>query len=278
MRVYVEVDAGFDVSAVRQYYSGLVATMLTGPAAGQSRRVVASVSDVANRRVRLDIVAFDKTEDVDGDGNPDPPQIDDLILLNGRPFSGMGLGFDPTTGKLAGTEPFDDFGRDGTANTGDFGEGNGRWDGGEPFDDDGLDGVPGTGDLGEGNNRFDAPADEPNLAFFVPAGNIAIPGGYGGLNEDYDAPDFNNPWLAVKLPGANRSQHIKPSWHDPKLMGSTPTQQNSFRPRRSAHPNFTGSNPSYMAVQEPFVDANNNGAFDSGEPYVDLNENDQWDP
>ncbi len=44
-------------------------------------------------------------------------------------------------------EPFDDFGLDRTAGTGDAGEGNGVFD----FQDVGADGTPGTGDTGEGD-------------------------------------------------------------------------------------------------------------------------------
>ncbi|RMG10840.1 MAG: hypothetical protein D6729_18905, partial [Deltaproteobacteria bacterium] len=43
-------------------------------------------------------------------------------------------------------------------------EGNWRWDEGEPFDDFGLDGVAGTGDYGEGNGTFDR---SPNYDYFL---------------------------------------------------------------------------------------------------------------
>ena len=55
-------------------------------------------------------------------------------------------------------EPFDDFGLDGMAGTGDFGEGNGTFD----FQDFGADGLPGTMDSGEGDGlHTPGEPDEP---------------------------------------------------------------------------------------------------------------------
>ena len=64
-------------------------------------------------------------------------------------------------------EPFDDLNE------------NGRWDSGEPFSDFGLDGVADTGDYGEGNGIFD---ENPRLAYWLANDPLTL---LAGANIDY---------------------------------------------------------------------------------------------
>jgi len=95
----------------------------------------------------------------------------------------------------------------------------------------------------------------PNLAAIS---NAADPNFIGGANESYDAPDFQNPFLAyydlsggTLMPTQQIPNKIKPSFHDPALLQYLSAKglvNNStiggilFRPNPLQHPNFTGSN------------------------------------
>ena len=72
----VTADADFTPSTVRDYYAGLVLTMLTGKCAGKSTRIVGW-----DGSSQLTVVDFSGAES---------PATDDLFLVNGRPFSGDG--------------------------------------------------------------------------------------------------------------------------------------------------------------------------------------------
>jgi hypothetical protein len=86
----------------------------------------------------------------------------------------------------------------------------------------------------------------------------------GGGDESYDAPDWNNMWMAMVPPSATSSSDIIPSFHRPELVnywnrqvqnGSTLTPLATLLPRcvlrplpiTGQHPNFTGSNPAMSA-------------------------------
>ena len=91
------------------------------------------------------------------------------------------------------------------------------------------------------------------------------PAGFGGANEGYDAPDFQNPFLAFyAMPNINPTipnapRQIKPSFHDPALLGYWARQpggltdlnlvrQIFFRPNPIDHPVFHSSvNPALHA-------------------------------
>ena len=77
-------DADFSFSSVAGYYSGLVLTMVTGDAAGQSTRIVGSSNTGGYKLTVMTLPGW-----VDPSS---APQVDDLILVNGRPFSGDGTG------------------------------------------------------------------------------------------------------------------------------------------------------------------------------------------
>ncbi len=124
--IAIAPDSDFTLSGIKDYYSGLVMTFLTGDAAGHSARIVSSSGD------SLSIVTLPGGV---------TPSTNDIVLVNGRPFSGDGSGQDDGSGSNATVEP-------------------------------------------------------------------------RRLNEDYDAPDINNPWLASKRSGLN------PSWNNNFKWGS----------------------------------------------------------
>ena len=86
------------------YYNGAVLTMLSGPAAGHSTRVLdyaavdTSGGQVTLGELRVD--AFDSDSATTGVA----PLEGDLFLINGSAFSGTGFGYDDTTGNLDVTD------------------------------------------------------------------------------------------------------------------------------------------------------------------------------
>src|SRR5439155_480721 len=74
-------------------YCGLVITMLNGPAQGRSSRVVGHTYDPNTLITTLQVMAFDGL--VPNGPNPTIGYLGDQFLINGRPFSGTGFGFDP---------------------------------------------------------------------------------------------------------------------------------------------------------------------------------------
>ncbi|MGC4003939.1 MAG: hypothetical protein QM811_12760 [Pirellulales bacterium] len=131
------------------------------------------------------------------------------MLINGLDYAGTGVGYNQTTGKM--DKQF--AGRYNTANT--------------------------------------ATITAPNPVDFLLNGND--PTGDGGANESYDAPDFQNPFLAyfdlASNPTKLSAALIKPSFHDPALIAANgESLLTSFRPLKTYHPNFTGSNPNFYTA------------------------------
>lgn len=227
------------------YYNGRVLTVISGSCAGASARIVD--------------YEFSGTEIPPGRGSQGRfrvlwpkgtqlPAVGDLLFVNGAPFSGTGFGlnvdrvtlsFDPLTQVLLDRMTT-------------------------------VDGIP------------DVPwALIPNAAFFprktgdagfdanyfgtAPIYHLAGP---GGANEDYDAPDFQNMLLALRLVdptgGPNSpSRVILPSLHRPDLLRYWVARQGvanwaalppallrrvMLRPNSIDHPNFDGSNPNFDPV------------------------------
>jgi hypothetical protein len=148
-KLTITADADFPNFATQpeDYYSGLVLTMVTGTAAHQSTRVVDSSSNTLTVMTGGKINATDL-------------QSGDLVLVNGRPFSGDGRGHT---------------------------------------------------------------ADDPKR-----------------LNEDYDAPDLNNPWLTglaayVSTGSASgEDTHLQAAWGRSEFKwGSGESNPNYNRPRNS---------------------------------------------
>lgn len=203
------------------FFNGRVLTMLSGRAAGQSTRIVGYEEVMAvdhdaigyPRNVparRLWLMPFPSMRPFrEGASGPvvwdvaGAPAPGDQFIINGRPFSGTGFGFK--------TESFDS--TIAAIKTGML--------------DASLRGPldPKTLTMEPENWEY---ALLPNSVFFE--GNTALalpyidPAGPGGANEDYDAPDFQNMLLAMKISTDQTaspyfpSAVVLPSLHRPDLM------------------------------------------------------------
>jgi hypothetical protein len=208
-------------SPVKDAYSGCVLTFINGGARGISTRVLEywPANSLGSNPPRFRLVPI-----AEESGRDQAALIltaaNSTFVINGRPFSGTGVGYnpDPTSG--------------GRVNAADAA--------GRPF------------------------AFLPNPAFFIPTSNPIYgtdPAGLGGANEDYDAPDYQNPFLAFYASSilnptmTDASRQVKPSFHDPALLyywlshNSTlfkdPSEPNKsllrqimFRPNHLDHPLF----------------------------------------
>ncbi len=149
---------------------------------------------------------------------------EDLFVLNGRAFSGTGAGYD---GDVSSPQ-YGQLGRVEMIN-------------GQPIPQALL------------PNRFNEPSADTFREYLQ-----------GGLNESYDAPDYQNLFLAALVPDPlNPSQvRVLPSFHQPALVNYwanhssglwNPTSPGYldfrrrvvFRPMPWDHPNFDGSNPAF---------------------------------
>ncbi|HEY3392000.1 MAG TPA: hypothetical protein VGK58_04795, partial [Lacipirellulaceae bacterium] len=101
------------LSLTKGYYSGCVLTITSGPATGQSARIVdydaaeivpanptANPPATASILARFRVMAFERAEGGPLQVSPTrPPEIVDLVgatfLVNGRPFNGTGVGYNP---------------------------------------------------------------------------------------------------------------------------------------------------------------------------------------
>jgi len=229
--ISVNPDVGSVMSPISGYYAGCVMTMLDGPAAGQSRRIVDYIP--GSRTFHVETFSIVTTPPVPA--NNGLPVAGNMVLINGRPFNGEGNGYNPTTGRTDAVDPSN-----------------------RPY------------------------ALLPNLTYFTPnAGTgYVVPGGLGGMDVGYTAPDYNNIWLAGSEPNPTLSAQIKPSFHDPALLkywaakgGTTVAnipvallRQITFRPLTAAgyHPKFTGSNSFYTPDAGPWdVDTDGDGRYDA---------------
>ncbi len=243
MHLQVKFDVGFTPRNVPGYYEGQVLSMVSGPAANQSRRIVDYVP--GSTTAEFVVMAFS-----------DVPVAGNRFVINGRAFSGTGNGYLPyhPTGQIPDTALV---------------ESGGSFDETDPK-------YAGVGGYKAYHSLY------PNSTYFEPTLGVPVapdhdteyltPTGVGGQNEDYDAADSNNPWLAIVT-----DRGIKPSFHDPALLqhwlgwatqydrehavpAADAVEYNidksrfeqiyrriSFRPIRGDHPAFTGSNPDYVA-------------------------------
>lgn len=122
----------------------------------------------------------------------------------------------------------------------------------------------------------------PNFKFSLANLPAPLPGMAGGLDEDYEAADPQNMALAYSSTNPTASdQQILPSFHRPDLiryyeqklgvawrttMDPNLRRKIMLRPVgvASDHPNFTGSNPTFDAVNGPWdVDNDGDGIADS---------------
>ncbi len=191
------------------YYKGCVLTMLSGQCAGLSSRIVASASgSVTVMRFQADAGLYD-------------PANGDVFLINGRPYCGMGRGYD-TTATAAGGGPF-----------------NGKAD---------------------SNSHPYALLPNP-FGFQGDSTYGTDPAGPGGANVDYTAADYNNCYLGLLLNNGQATNQggILPSFFRPELYSywksqvpglatnAAPLRQISFRPNTDPqdHPAFSNVNPNF---------------------------------
>ncbi|MCA9236544.1 MAG: hypothetical protein KDA44_13805 [Planctomycetales bacterium] len=259
------------LATVDNAYAGQVLTFLSGRARGVSTRIVSYVPPTTDGAGNPIPAIFRAMAFTLPDGSslatlPAPPWTTGFdgakILINGRPFNGTGVGYDPTittttmpTARLSATESV----------------------AGTPYQ---LALMP--------NAAFFNPLNSPTpvsdsmgnpIAYFLPSSTLPTDmTGLGGGDESYDAPDFQNMMLAaIDLPGGNNTalkematnatsldNMVLPSLHRPallnywrnKLSSATPPLESNaavlrkvlLRPNWLDHPNFTGSNPEYDAA------------------------------
>ena len=149
------------------------------------------------------------------------PANGDVFLINGRPYCGMGRGYN-TAANAAGGEPFDD--------------------------------------AMDSNNHPYALLPNP-FGFQGNATYGSDPAGPGGANVDYTAADYNNCYLALLLNNGQTTNQggILPSFFRPELYSywkaqvpglatnSALLRQISFRPNTDVqdHPAFSNANPNF---------------------------------
>ncbi|MCA9241236.1 MAG: hypothetical protein KDA37_13595, partial [Planctomycetales bacterium] len=213
----------YTLSPTKGYYNGCLLTMLSGPAKGQSVRVLSYDYEPTTKIARLRTMVLGRA---DGGSLTLPGDLVEQsstgayfghqFMVNGRPFNGTGVGLnllaDPTGARLTAYEAIRNAsGAAYDASTGEFYGGpvallpNARF-----F----FDQLGGTYNLYRGNEVAGAllvqsyldsastPPSEP-----LPAGAPLYTGftGPGGADESYDAPDFQNLFLA-SMPLAPRSR------------------------------------------------------------------------
>ncbi|MCC7087008.1 MAG: hypothetical protein IT427_18570 [Pirellulales bacterium] len=270
-----------EFSKLEGYYEGCVLTMTSGALRGQSTRIVRYTNyqdpDSANPtddRVTIHVVTFKSSS---GTIALAPG---DTFLINGRPFSGTGFGYNSLNGPSSTLNAmYDPDSNTGTNNslrlalllnpaylhTGENDSG-----------------TASTYNLGTNDYGCQGPGSP--YPFGIPFG------GLGGANEDYDAADYQNLHLSFSAP---TGQVILPSFHRPDLINywrnrsGTPvdwTNQNDLdgdgtpgdaarllrriclRPTPVDHPYFTGSNPNLDFNNNPLWQTNLMGIDPSGNP------------
>jgi hypothetical protein len=244
----------YSVSPTSGFYNGCVLTLISGPRAGASTRVVGYlfVSGVPILRV----LQFPPL--------PGPAMTSSGLwtalggaefVVNGRPFNGTGFGFryhdakkkTVSVGRLDATVPV-------------------------PIGGQSVD-LP----VALLPNHASRPSFDPSNA---PAELAAILS--GGSDEGYDAADYQNMFLALVKPNAASSRDVIPSFHRPELVNYWMAQPAAMPGAywadagfqrlvslRPIEPDFDGSNPSYNPVTGPWdVDNDGDGIPDS--VWIDL--------
>jgi hypothetical protein len=273
------------------YFNGCVLTFTSGPAAGQSTRIVGYDNGMAhnstpdasgNLTPTLRVMSFPAATTLINQGST--PPLGAQFVINGRPFNGTGFGFNPTANPT-GVNSF------GLVNAND-----------NPTS------MTAT-NSGPTMRRLYALMPNPLYLNIVNNPSYNTAGGIGGADEDYDAADWNNMLLGLtRSPSTNIGQNDflnaapqqppYPSLHRPELInywlhaigGMTPldwptlvqndpdlARQISLRPIGALnappsangpdHPNFTGSNPNptgFDPIKGPWdVDNDGDGVMDS---------------
>ena len=261
------------------FFNGCLMTFVSGPARNTTARIVGYESGVngGNPFAHFRVMVLDEDQSVAANLGSFQQQN---IVINGRPFSGMGIGHyrsEPpaniTDALNAQNLPGPQFSTPGKLD-GRMPHMLGRVDGsGNPIPDQ----IP--------------PLLTPNYAYMMrhltsaltaPGANRSTYGpilNQGGANESYDAPGLSDMFLAYVSPGATDSAHILPSFHRPELIHYWRTQHRDIwtnremrnnllrtimmRPSQADHPNFDGSNPQF-SLRAMTVDADGDSMPDSG--------------
>ena len=229
------------ISKQEDYYNGRIFTLLDGPAAGRSARVMRYFVDANTGSQALFYLMF-----TDGGPNLSATELNiqesQYAVLNGQPFNGTGVGYNINTNPNNPTDPW-------------------------------LDAEESVRNSSGGSDNRTV-ALMPDARFFDP-NRIVDPTpfdygvnwpGPGGSDESYDAIDFQNMALAFMpvLPEEQNTGNAAtigsltiPSFHRPALLHYWRDQFSGLdsdgnllrrvllRPNWIDHPNFTGSNPDY---------------------------------
>ncbi len=224
---------------IPDYYVGRVLTFVTGQLAGKSTRIVHFAPGSANANPTI-YVEMPKHDSTTG--ILPSAATPDKFVINGAPFNGTGYGY-------------------------------------RPAPDNDLDATAGTGAALTPPINNDYRALLPHFAGYAASNAYASAALPGGMDESYDAADYQNMFLAMvpalKALDTSNSVPLMPSYHRPDLVnywanrlsngGQPPTlagnsaaafnnrnflRQVIFRPMPWDHPNFTGSNPSLSAPNQ----------------------------
>jgi len=204
------------LASVPDYYCGRVMTMLDGPAANLSSRIVdytPTAPGPDGTWGTLDDFITIRCESFRGPKSQlILPNANDAFLINGHPFNGTGHGYDSSTGNIDATSVFP--GPDlawGVAGMDD--------DGANGMDDIGEAGWGGSDDF-TGTNLLSAllpnPLAHQPLAATLPTNSDTI--NIGGADESWDTFDYQNMFLAMVPPDLDRVPEIVPSFHRPALV------------------------------------------------------------
>ncbi|REJ64700.1 MAG: hypothetical protein DWQ31_20645 [Planctomycetota bacterium] len=208
-----QASASGSLNPVNGYYNGRVLSIVSGSAAVESFRIVnyRRYTDTSSNVFGLFVIAPTGNDGPVESGARRYPLDGDIVLINGRPFNGTGLGFDPATGTV--TEQ--------------------------------------KGALLPNLVYSMARSTAPNYTSLA-----------GGGDEDYDAADYNNMWLAA----ISSAGVLRPSWHDPALIGHGHTASGvtqrmyTFRPSGGG----SGDHPAFPALGSQWdVDNDGDGVPDS---------------
>ncbi|MGE3407765.1 MAG: hypothetical protein AB7I37_13185 [Pirellulales bacterium] len=257
-----------DYRQTNGYYNGRVLTMLGGPAGGQTTRITGYAVDTAGGYARIVMLPFETMSTNGATWNAaGAPQVGNNFIINGRPFSGTGFGYDSSTGL---TNRQDGIGREYAL---------------LPFAP-----IPLPDSVSSYANEW-----VDHQAYILgPDGVAGTPDDPINANEDYDGPDYNNMMLAGRVWTGTHYEVALPSLVRPDLIRywfarqtaagvdmTTPANQFAILkrtcprplPLTPGHPLFTGSNPSF-ATSSLWTDADSAGTATG---IIDAMRNRNWD-
>jgi hypothetical protein len=242
------------------YYAGRVLTFLSGNCAGHSTRITESAYDAANGYYRFRVEAIESKGPTNLRPNFDlSPALNTTFVINGAPFNGVGAGYSkPPLGSGSMTAAYY------------------------------------TQDPSQPPGTYFMP---PRLVALLPhfAGYDVGTGGsgympeefdVGGLDESWDAVDFQNMFLAMVTPNAATTPGLPiiPSFHRPELinywLNNLPTEFQGppldvFDPtmidpqRRDALKNFLRT-INFRPMPWDHMDSSGNSSFSGSNPKFDL--------